>query len=99
MALTFGQAVVGTVATNVVTIPPGVCSVTLSNSGTVGGNAGYVSAGTVGGSADATATSGYILNGGAAVTFSGFPGSLGSQIWIKGAASPATFSWVISTGM
>ncbi len=98
MSLTFGQASVGTVATNVLIVPPGVCNVTIANTGTVNTAAvGYVSSGT-GGSADATAAGGFVLNGGAAVSFSGYPGSTGSQIWIKGGASPATFSWVISTG-
>lgn len=94
--ITFGQSSTGTAtASAAFIIPPGACSVTISNSG---GTPAYISGGS-NGSATANSVSGFTLNNGAAVTINCFPGSTGEQIWVRGAgtATPAVINWVIST--
>jgi hypothetical protein len=70
-----GQKGVGTTASTLLVIPPGPCSVTLYNSGTVTAWLG------VGTQTTVTSSNGFPLpSGGYPVTFPGFPGGQGTPL-------------------
>jgi hypothetical protein len=88
--LDFGEATVGTAAALICRVPAGVCNVTLTNNG---GTAVYIGSGTA-----ETSSSGAGIPAGGIVSFYTYPSSTGSALYALGAGSPATISWVISTG-
>lgn len=88
--LDFGEITAGTAAALICRIPAGVCNVTILNSGTT---AIYLGNGTA-----ETSSSGAGIPVGGAVSFYSYPGSTGAALYALGAGSPATVSWVISTG-
>lgn len=79
-------------AVKVASVPPGVCSVTLSNTGS-GTNTIYV-----GTSATVTSSTGFPLPNGATVTVPGFPGSTGVSLYAIAGASGNNLGVIISTG-
>lgn len=88
--LDFGEVTAGTAPSLICRIPAGVCNVTLVNSGTV---SAYIGNGTA-----ETSGNGAGLPVGGAVSFYTYPTSTGSPLYMIGSGSPATVSWVVSTG-
>lgn len=85
---------VGTTAVQVATIPPGVCTVVLSNTGST--NVIYV-----GTSNSVTASGGgegFPLPAGDTVTLQGYPGSTGTPLYAIAAAAGNYLGVIISTG-
>lgn len=84
-----GQVSVGTASATLCRVPPGPCSVVITNAGTV---TAYAGAGTA-----VTSTNGMPIPSGIAVPFAGLMGDLGSPIAICTAAGSATLGFLIST--
>lgn len=75
-------------------IPSGVCTVTLSNTGST--NVIYI--GTTSAVTASGASQGFPLPVGATVSFSGFPGSSGGQLWAVAGGTGNNLGVIISTG-
>ena len=84
-----GQVSVGTAPASLCRVPPGPCSVVITNLGTA---AAYVGAGTA-----VTSTNGMPVPSGIAVPFAGLMGNAGSPVSACTAAGSATLGFLIST--
>lgn len=84
---------VTTAAAQVATVPPGVCTVVLSNTGST--NVIYV--GTSSNVTDSGGGQGFPLPAGATVTLYGYPGSSGTALWAIAAATGNNLGVIIST--
>lgn len=73
-----------------VTVPPGVCTVVLSNTGST--NVIYI-----GETNNVTSTNGFPLPVNATVTWYGYPGSTGTALWAIAAGTGNNLGVVIST--
>lgn len=85
-------AVTGTAA-QVATMPPGVCTVILSNTGST--NTIYI--GTTNAVTDSGGFQGFPLPVGQTVTLPGFPTSKGSALWAIAAGTGNTLGVIVST--
>jgi hypothetical protein len=83
------QAAVGTAATMVVAVPPGPCTVLLSNT-----SAGPVFIGGTG----VTSANGYGIPAGAQVDITGWPGSRGQNLYAVGSAATTLGVLTITSG-
>lgn len=84
MALVLGQATVGTTASFVTAVPAGPFMLTLV--------AGSASAVAVGSSTAVTVDNGALIPAGGSVSYQGFTGSSGAQLWAAaGAASSLSY--------
>jgi hypothetical protein len=79
---------VTTSALAVCTVPPGACTVVLSNTGT--------NAAAIGTSSSVTSSTGFPLPAGATVTIPGFPGSKGTTLYAISSGT-ATIGAIVST--
>ena len=73
----------------VCTIPPGSCSVVLSCTGS---ETAYIGTGS-----GVTTSNGFPLPAGQTVTFQGYTGSAGSQLYVIGASTGSNLGVIIST--
>jgi hypothetical protein len=92
-----GQSVTSAGVAPVGQIPPGPCTVVISNTTPSGGTAGTVYLGT--NSATLTATSGFPLPSNTTITVGGYPGSRGTTLYATAAGGTSVaVALLVSTG-
>jgi hypothetical protein len=103
VAIFTGSASIGTTSANLCLVPPGPCTVALSNNGTASpvwvGAGGTVVAGPASGVGSISAGNGFPLPSGAVspMVFQGYQGSKGVQLVAAVTSGSATVGWIVST--
>jgi hypothetical protein len=99
MALHLGGGVAVTTSAELVgTVPPGVCTVVVSNTTPTGGTAGTVYLGTTANVTASGGGQGFPLPSDTTITFYGYPGSTGTPLYaIGGTGTSVAVAVLVST--